>query len=247
LSYFINAEINVLNEVASLPKSTQSRIVSWSSLDNTIYYANIGTAFVLVLLLPGVMGHFFACNHQAMLGRIFACPQRWRMLIIYTIAFMTTETLGFYSLTEKMYLVGLSNEGLVNFLLPRQLIYMIVALLQFLVIMMVSSRQSDFIQAIRGRKADILSEYKIIQLLQEYENIKEGVGPFYALVLSIHSPIILCVAYFGLNMIRRGKYFSLSMIWSIGSIAWSGFTIIHLCLLSEACYEALQKLVSPIR
>jgi hypothetical protein len=191
--------------------------------------------FLFILLLPGVMGHFFAHNSLAMLNSTFSWPLRGWMLVLAALVFLLTQPVSLYALTKER---QISNMRLVHYVLPRQLVNVTVASLQFLVIMLISSAQASFIKIIERSKENSNVEI-ITQLLQDYENLRQGVGPFYALELCIHAPCVLIFVYFGLVMIRQGQYFSPIVLWSISSFAWSSLTIVHICLLSDSCFEAL--------
>jgi hypothetical protein len=166
------------------------------------------------------------------------------MLVLAALVFMLIQTISLYNMTKEL---NMSNIRLLHYFLPRQLVNSTVASVQFLVIMLISSTQSSFIRIIQRTPKNKINADTITDLLQDYENLSQGVGPFYALALCIHSPNVLIFGYFGLVMIRQGHFFNPVVLWSMGSIAWSSLTIVHICLLSDTCFQALQELVPSIR
>jgi hypothetical protein len=255
LSYYIYADIYVRNEAPSYLASIKN--------ESTVVLANNGTdvknqydfngnlviaflvgTFLLIILLPGAMGHFFAHNDSMMLNGKFTWPYRGWMLVLSALVFMLIQTITLYDVTREL---NISNIRFLHYFLPRQLVNSTVSSVQFLVIMLISSTQSSFIRLIQGTPKHKIKVDTITDLLQDYENIRQGIGPFYALELCIHSPNVLIFGYFGLVMIRQGQYFNPVVLWSIGSIAWSSLTIVHICLMSDICFQALQELVPSIR
>jgi hypothetical protein len=116
------------------------------------------------------------------------------------------------------------------------------ALLQHIALTVISIKQTNFVQTCRdGSKNFTL--HKIQTLLESYERIGEGVGPFYALEFCTHVPIIVCLDYFGMSHPDTIGI----IVWSAGSVAWSCLILIQICLLADDCYEALQGVLPNIR
>jgi hypothetical protein len=252
VSYYIYADIYVKTEAPSFASSNESSvqpnngtvIKKQYDFNGSIVIAFLVGIFLLILLLPGAMGHFFAHNDSVMLNGKFTWPNRGWMLVLAALVFMLIQTISLYNMTKEL---NMSNIRLLHYFLPRQLVNSTVASVQFLVIMLISSTQSSFIRIIQRTPKHKIKADTITDLLQDYENLSQGVGPFYALALCIHSPNVLIFGYFGLVMIRQGHFFNPVVLWSMGSIAWSSLTIVHICLLSDTCFQALQELVPSIR
>jgi hypothetical protein len=251
VSYYIYADICFKKEELSFANSNVSAVQANNGtviIKHSVFHKYILTTFLVVtflfiLLLPGVMGKFFAHNDSAMLNSTFTWPHRGWMPVISALVYLLTRTLSLCGEARERHM---SNIRLLHYFLPRQLNNLTIVSLQFLVIMLVSSTQSTFVKILHESKQKINVE-TITRLLQDYENIRQGVGPFYALELCIHCPSVLIFGYFGLVRISQEEYFNPTVLWSIGSIAWSSLTIVHICLLSDTCFQALQVLVPSIR
>ena len=218
------------------------------SLDQLIIKAYACMLFLLILLLPGSIGYYFALNKSAFMESRFRWSVQSWLLVLLTIIFMLTQTVGLWSAATQMQSTGsTSTLNCIHFFLCRQLANISVSLLQFIAIYLVSARQADFI---RNTSKDICQTDfvdTVTGLIKEYESISQGVGPFYALEFCIHTPITLCFAYFGVKRVSSIELQSTLFLSSIDNTLWSSSTIVHMCLMSENCYEALQSLVAPIR
>jgi hypothetical protein len=228
---------------------TESNNLSFhETLDKMIFIAFLLTLFLLMLLLPGVLGYFFATNYSAMLRRKFTWPLRGWILVLSTAIFVLCETATLCITTEIASAV-MPTERLVHFFMACQLFNLTAASLQFIAIMLVSTRQTSFIEKAFARSKDITYE-TMVSLVKEYENISNGVGPFYMLEFFVHVLNILCFTYFGLVNVLIGPGMPGPMaiiIWSCGSVTWSSLMLTHICLMSDDCFEALQCLVSSVR
>jgi hypothetical protein len=181
------------------------------------------------------MGYFFAKNESGLSGN-FKWPYKGWLLILSAV---------FFTASTKIYLF--SNAGGKNttmlFLDLIESLLMIdsVCILQLIALLLVSSRQTYFIKnAARNSKSTTITDIR--SLLREYENISQGIEPLYVVLFSIHAPIILCFAYIGMTH-------SMLIVALTGctNIIWSSLILIHICLISEDCHDALQGLVPAIR
>ena len=212
------------------------------ALDNYIEKAFIVVIFLLILLLPGVLGYFFALNGPAIKERKFVWPRRGWMLVLSFILFIVGETTPLALMISLGKAKGAAAEGVIHAFVSHQLMNLTAALLQLVALLVVSGRQAGFVQATADSNK-FITPHTIRSQLQDYENIRQGVGPFNALVFSIHAPIILCLDYFGMaNPDNIGI-----IVWSSGSVAWSCLILIHICLMSEDCYDVVQDLMPQIR
>jgi hypothetical protein len=246
LSYLIFHEINKLsaeNDPLSLNESSANpdQVKANSSemaISFYIYRAFETTEFAMILLLPATLGHFFACNGSKLKKR-FVWSQKCWLVVFSAIIFMVTDTASFFTIINETY-PNASTWETVHRFLSVQLMNVITCFLHLTALLLVSSRQADFIKkAAKNSKMTLCSQ--INDILQEYEYIKCGCAPLYTVEFCLHAPIILYFAYFGISF----PEFHLCL-WSSGKIAWSSLTLIHICLMSEDCYAALQNLVPAI-
>jgi hypothetical protein len=63
----------------------------------------------------------------------------------------------------------------------------------------------------------------------------------YVLEFCIHAPIILCYAYF---MMTESI---LEAVTNCTNVICSSLILIHICMISEDCYDAVQNIVPAIR
>jgi hypothetical protein len=210
------------------------------TLDNYIFIAFQVANFLLILQLPLTLGYFIGNNKSALHER-FVWFHREGIIVISTLLFVSIETISLSLDALKDMANGNPTEGIIHVTISFQLINIISSLLQLTVLLVVSSSQFNFVQKITN-SSKTTSVPIISNLLEEYENMKKGVGPLYTIEFCVHAPIILCFAYFGLSR----AVFSM-ILWSSGKIIWSSLTLIHICLMSEYCYDAVQDLVPAIR
>ena len=253
-SYFIytlqvlqkeDAPKEILNSTAKDSKNItepKENPYSSSNLDSYISIAFIIALMMAVLLLPAIMGYFFSLNGSAMLKTRFAWPRRGWMLVMSLISFLVTSTVSLTIMLIVNKTLGMSTFGLVHWYTSNQVINLSAAIIQFIALMLVSIRQTSFINSVRVYAADsskIKSPDVISNLLQNYEYIRKGIGPFNVFEFCIHAPIILCYSYFGLNNSATRAM--------IGNIFWSCLILTHICFMSDDCFDALQSLLPSIR
>jgi hypothetical protein len=219
--------------------NASKEITNSSVIDKGFYMfmACEGTELLMILLLPATLGYFFACN-ELMRQKKFAWSKRTWILVISAVLFPVSETTSFFAFSYET--TGLSTWAIVYNFTSDLLINVIACLFQLTALLLVSSRQAYFMKnAAKNCKTTTCSQ--INHLLQEYEYIKSGTAPLYAVEFCLHTPMILCFAYFGLSNPQF-----LLCLWSSGKIAWSSLTLIHICLISEDCFDALQGLLPAI-
>jgi hypothetical protein len=186
------------------------------------------------------LGYFIGSNKSALQERFAWFHSEW-IIVISTLLFLTTETIFLSSAALTDMANGLPTEDIIHLFISFQLMNITASLLQLTTLLVVSSRQVHFIQKIT-KCGKVSSVHIVSNLLEKYENMRKGVGPLYTIEFCVHAPIILCFAYFGLT----SAYLSM-VLWSSGKIIWSSLTLIHICLMSEYCYDAVQDLVPAIR
>ena len=158
--------------------------------------------------------------------------------ILYTVG--SSAAFVFFALLDKA--TGVPLTGIVHNFFSCLLLNIISGLLQLVALLLVSSRQTEFIQA-ASRSHTVKTAQSLQNRLREYEYIRLGVGPLYAVAFSIHAPIILCFVYFLLtnfNVIA-------SCLWSCSNLVWSWLTLVHICLMAEDCYNVIQDVMPAIR
>jgi hypothetical protein len=211
-----------------------------SLLNTSIQMAFIIAIFLLILLSPAVLGHFFQLNGTAMMQARFCWPKRgWLLglsLVIYIVTESTTLVLKLLQLKQ------MSTLLIINWLLCFQLTNLTAGTFQFILLVLVSSRQTHFIKTVSIYATDrgkISSVSIITDILEDCNNIREGVGPMNILEFSIHVPIILCFSYLGIvDTVMRTI---------IGNVIWSCLILVHICLMADDCYDVLQSLLPSIR
>jgi hypothetical protein len=204
-----------------------------------IFQAFVVLAFLMILLLPAALGNFFACTQSKPQKRFAWSPKGWVLGLataIYLITEITSTTLFSISYQRR----GMSLWGIVHNFASYLLMNGIPCLLQFSALLLVSSRQASFMKnAAQNKKVTTYTQ--INDWLEEYELIKCGTAPLYALEFCIHTPIMICFSYLSIYTPQLDL-----CLWSSGKITWSSLTLIHICLMSEDCYAALQNLVPAI-
>jgi hypothetical protein len=122
------------------------------------------------------------------------------------------------------------------------IIILVTTIIQLIALFLVSSAQTRLIKAAMDiRKTN--SVPAIRSLLQAYENIRQGIGPYYMLKFVIYVPVLLCWTFRGLAHLNN-----ISLVGrSCGYVATSFRFLLHMCLTSEDCYEAIQTLLPTIR
>jgi hypothetical protein len=211
------------------------------NIDTYIYYtASVAPEFLMILLLPSAIGYFFDITESKVQKKFAWSPKGW-IIGFSTVIFVLTEmsSLGMFAISDKVNCM--STWGIVHKFASILLMNGLACLLQLTVLLLVSSRQAYFTTK-AAKKSKTTACLQINNLLKEYENIKYGTAPLYALEFCIHTPIILCFAYFAISTPQI-----LPFLYSSGKIFWSSLTLIHICLMSEDCYNALQDLVPVIR
>ena len=212
------------------------------SIDEYIQYAFLAGLFLIILLFPSVLGIFFAFNGSAILETDFFWPKKGWLVVLSLIIFIIAGTTTLSLLLVQYLAMGMSTLKLVHWYVSCQLVNLTAAMIQFIVLMVVSARQTGFINCVRvyaSLSRKIKSVKIISSLLQDYENISQGVELLNILEFSIHAPIILCFAYLGLGNSNMGPM--------AGNICWSSLILAYICLLSDDCYDALQSLLPSIR
>jgi hypothetical protein len=214
---------------------------------NTTFIGNnmdkyVGVAFpafilLLVFLLPQVLGHFSALNQSVMLTGSW--PSNGWVLVLAFFAFVGKETSSHILWTFKAISLGSFNvHRPVLFLLM-----MVTAALELLIAsLLISSAQTVFVKHAENLR-ESLSTQIARKLLQDYENIRQGVGPFYLLAFAIHAPIMLCFAFWGLTYTWSVG----TVLRSISTLSWSWFSLVHICLMSENCFNAIKDLLPSVR
>jgi hypothetical protein len=203
-------------------------------LTKYIFLALHGTSFLLILLLPAAMGYFFAKNESGLCGR-FMWPNKGWLLISSALIFILSQKFFLFSHADWTYTTLLVVD-FVNSLLMLDSS----CLLQLTALLLVSSRQTYFIQKANMNSISTTS-VNVKNLLSEYENISQGIGPLYVLEFCIHAPIILCYAYF---MMTESI---LEAVTNCTNVLCSSLILIHICMISEDSYDAVQNLVPAIR
>jgi hypothetical protein len=210
------------------------------ALDDYIFIAFQVVDFLLILLLPTALAHFFACT-ESREQRWFDWSQRAWILVFSVVIFLSTEATSNYLFALQDKATGKPTLTIVHNAAANQLVNVTASLLQLTALLLVSSRQSFFVKKATMNRT--LTTCSVVNnLLKDYERVKFGVGPLYALDFCIHTPIILCFAYFGIS-----SQMFIIYLWSSGKIVWSGLTLIHICLMSEDCYDAVQNLLPALR
>jgi hypothetical protein len=204
-----------------------------SMMTHYIVLAFVVALYVLMLLLPASLGYFFGKNGAGLHGN-FIWPKKGWLLILSAFFFIaSTNVYTFLSVG------AMSTAMLVHKFIIALLTNNTACLLQLIALLLVSARQTWFIRcAARNRQSTTSTNIK--NLLREYENISNGIGPLYAVEFSIHAPMILCFAYFAMTN-------SSLLLVGCTNIVWSSLILIHICLISEDCHDAVQDLVPAIR
>ena len=169
----------------SNPATTTTSSSTDTPLNRVDAYINVAflvDIFLLILLLPAVLGHFFATNGLAAvnLEKRFVWPRRGWMVVLSAAIFIATETTTLCSTVVQSLAQGVSTEGLVHYFASLQLLNLIVALLQLIALLLVSAEQTDFMQtaaaAGSSSSSERLTKQAIQQLLQAYEDIRQGIS-----------------------------------------------------------------------
>jgi hypothetical protein len=208
-----------------------------NNMDIYIAVAFPASIWLLISLLPQVLGHFSGLNQSVML--IGTWPKKGWMLLLGFFAFLGNETLVHsYSIVNAACLGGFAIQGPISILLM-----MVTAAVELLIVsLLISSTQTVFVKhAWNIREA--LSRENARKLLQDYENIRQGVGPFYLLAFAIHAPIMLCFAFWG----QTYTWSVGTVLRSISTLSWSWFSLVHICLMSENCFNAIKDLLPSVR
>jgi hypothetical protein len=219
---------------ASLSNSNMTVLSPQKSMMNQyIVLAFMVALILLILLLPALIGYFFGKNGAGLRGNFIWPNKGW--LLILSAFFFIAITNVYACLRDG----AMSTAMLVHDFIIALLANNTACLLQLTALLLVSSRQTRFIRcAARNRQSTTSANIK--NLLREYENISTGIGPLYAVEFSIHAPIILCFAYFAMTQ-------SSLLLVGCTNIGWSSLNLIHICLVSEDCHNAVLDLVPAIR
>ena len=215
-----------------------------NSFDQYIGIAFEAAIFLLILLLPTVLGHFFGLNEKALQvgSNSLVWPRRGWTLVLSALAFTIMEIVLLSVSVVHGQEKGVSTAALVHTLASFALMILLASLLQLIALLLISATQRGFIQA-AAESSHSLTAGTMKLLLHDYEKIRQGVGPFYALAFSLHAPIILCFAFFGL---AHPESIS-TTVRSLSCVAWSSVSLAYICLMSEDCYNAVQGLLPSIR
>jgi hypothetical protein len=164
------------------------------------------------------------------------------MLVLASIILLGTEIImQTVAILRGTFLVH-PSEILSHKLASFFLINLIGTTVQFMALFLVSSAQTSLIKA-AANISKTTSVTAVKHLLHDYENIRQGTGPFYMLLFAIYAPILLCWAFRGLAHLEE-----LSLVGrSCGYVATSFLLLVHICLTAEDCYEAIQNLLPSIR
>jgi hypothetical protein len=160
LSYFLFVRINV----PTMPEDSNYDNVSLENtnktvsgptkitLDYIIFTAFQVINFLLILLLPPSLGHFFACNELALKGRFAWSPRAW-IVVLSAAIFLATEVTTSFIFASQSKASGLSTWDVIQYAAAEQLVNVTACLLQLSALILVSSRQTHFIKsAAKNRK-----------------------------------------------------------------------------------------------
>ena len=224
-----------------------SELFFQSSMDNALFTTYLILTFCLMLFLPLAQGHFFEHNASSLLTTRFQWPSRGWMLALSSIICPLLEVACLSFSTALFISAGMPTSFVVHFFLVYQIINFAVAFLQLSSIMLVNSRQADFMMNVDKSMGMTKDVETFSDLIEQYENIRRGVGPFYALQFCFNAPIFLCFAYFIIMKIAYRNFLNNMVVWSMISAARSSIVMVHICLTSADCYEVLQCLTPAIR
>ena len=243
LIHFLYTQIMIRKEATG--HASSDRYVK-TTLDEIILMEFEAGIFLLVLMLPALLGHFYGLSNLARKEATFPWPRRGWLVLLSAFIFIISQAIGLW-FDYQLHSARTSTEMLIHLCVFRIVSSIIVALFQCIALLLVSSEQTHFIRTAAHIPIKDNHHKTVSDLLNAYENIEKGVGPFYAMEFCIHTPIILCFAYVGLGKTVNGGAFDGGSIWSIGCIAWSSLAMVQICLMSDDCYEALQGLLPSIR
>jgi hypothetical protein len=208
-----------------------------NKIDQYLAVASLVSTFIFTLLLPPVLGHFAALNPCVMLGGRW--PIKGWMLL--TASFVSLGTRTCFIAIGIFYVISLGNFD-VQREIPSALMILTAVVLLLIVSILIGSTQTMFVKEAQNIR-DAISPLNVRQLLQDYTNIREGVGPFYLLSFAIHAPMVLCFAFWSLAYISYG----VPILQILSNVIWSWFSLVHICLMSEDCFNAMQELLPSIR
>jgi hypothetical protein len=238
---FCGAEENATNIFTT---NLSSKVVNTNSpgnnFDKYIVAAFLASIFLLILLLPPVLGNFSALNPSVMLHGSW--PKRGWMLVLALFIFLGTETtMQAVAILRGTFLVS-PTEILPHKLASFSLLILAVCTIQLISLFLICSAQTDLIKTaiVIGKTTSVPA---IRSLLQNYEKVRQGVGPFYMLEFAVHAPILLCWSFRGLANLNEMSLVARSC----GYVTYSFLFLVHMCFTSEDCYEAMQALLPSIR
>jgi hypothetical protein len=218
---------NITN--ASLNQTTYA---ASPSMDYYLYFIFMSMNLLLILLLPGTLGHFFSFNGPAMLKLTISWPPQGWIAVFSAIIFIAGETLEFLSY-NKYKIVYLTE---LQVFVSVVVLILTAAFLQFAALTLIEARQTNFVRAAATKNSKTITVTTVLNLLDEYELIRQGLGPLFAVLFCIHTPVITCFSYFVFAHLGRLS----SGLWITGPLVWSCLTLIQICLISDNCYDAVQ-------
>jgi hypothetical protein len=207
-----------------------------------IHRAFQAAIFLFILLSPVMLGHFFGLNGAAMMEARFCWPKRGWLLVLSLVIYIVTESTTIVLLLLQLMKTQITTLTIINLFLGIQLSNLTAGIFQFVMLVLVSVRQTNFINTVSLYAADkckITSVSIIHNILEECDKIRKGVGPLNVFEFSIHVPIILCFSYLGIV--------DTNMRTIVGNVIWSFLILVDICLMSDDCYDALQSLLPSIR
>lgn len=212
-------------------------------IDTYILYAFQAVVHLLILLLPMALGHFYSTNRCTMQTLGLFWPNRGWMMIVSTFPFIVTIAgLEGYYLSRRLKKGMMTSASVMEFL-SKVVTNVTAAILQLITVLMVNMTQTGFIKTLAEKREMIDAVISFRKILTNYENMRQGIGPLYSLAFCVHAPIILSFTYWGLSYSSN----IFIMIQCSSSVAWSCMTIVHICLMSEDCYNAVQDLLPSLR
>jgi hypothetical protein len=238
---FCGAEENATN-ISTI--NISSKVVNANppsnNFDTYIRAAILASYFLLILLLPPIMGHFSALNPSVMLHGNW--PKRGWVLVLAFLIFLGTEiTMQTVAIFRGTFLVS-PTEILPHKFASFLLLILAVSTIQLLALFLISSAQTALTK-IASHIRRTTSVPAIRSLLQDYETIRHGVGLFYMLEFAVHVPILLCWSFRCLAHLNEMSL----VVRSCGYVASSFLFLVHICFTSEDCYEEMQALLPSIR
>jgi hypothetical protein len=227
-----DVHVNSVNNITTYNNVTNANLNQAASaikfrMAEYVYPAFMTMTVLLILLLPGTLGHFYSFNGFAMRKLRFSWPRRGWMAVCSAISIILGETMAFLIYHN----FGIfSTTALTNFI-TAEVSIVTAAFLQLTALILVEVRHTDFVREAAAKKSMTITVDTIQNLLDDYECMLQGLGPLYTLLFCIHTPIIICFTYY---------VFAFFSYERTGSVVWSCLALIQICLMSEDCYDAVQ-------